>query len=859
MMVAAQGMSVAAPAFVPKASAAAFVPGGEPSVVPAAAAAHAQPSGASQGATPAPGGGKGSGGKGSGGKGRGGSKSKGGRGGGANGGRGGGANGGRGGGAHGGRGGGANGGRGGGRNAGRGRGGANAQDGKNKKKTKPKSHKSPSLTSAGSPQVSPSLFATTVSPGSGGRKGTNANHLLNFQLAERESGPADSRPVHMRPAHSRPRKMKKLGFLHSNSDVRFGIEPGEYDLQCRDGDRPLPWDSVQVVYLNSHDPNYRCPVCLEPPCCPKITQCGHVFCWTCVLQYLSYTSEPGRKCPMCNDFISGDDLKTVDVKEVKPVKAGATLDVVLLQRDRSTVFPQQFDATSATRGLSSTKSVPSVSDPAAPFSKFSVVDSMRPIFAKEREQLEAGQRIAVAESEHSMPFFEGALVQLEFAEKRSSARALPRPTGVAAPAAPEAALAKTSSSSDEDGPPAPSMWSSDDDEQTRKPEPALPAWGPSFNTPLDSPLHSTPEPEPPTAAEDSESKPVEDTDGSSHTGLKPAVEASGADNISYFYQSADGQPVFLHPLEMRCLQDNVGGVGGMDGTATLSVVECEKHIQDESTKKRFKFLSHLPEGSAFSIVEVNVKSIVSPETWSRFSDTLKQRDDKRRKQRKEQQRKDSQYSKKAAAAQIAANEQAPAYLSQVYTRRDESIFEEDEFFQVVEASAEDFEAEVAAVVADTRDDAGRPVKSFANITKKMGYFPGLSEQFPSLGGGGPDTAAADIAPPAAAAAATSTAAGGGVPHPIPPKQMMAAAGAWAAGGGGASQAKRADGVYSMADAAAAAEGGEEKVAPTLKEAWAEALLGKEPDPIPTQQGKGKKGKGKKGKGKQLLFATGQYR
>ena len=77
---------------------------------------------------------------------------------------------------------------------------------------------------------------------------------------------------------------------------------------------------------------------------------------------------------------------------------------------------------------------------------------------------------------------------------------------------------------------------------------------------------------------------------------------------------------------------------------------------------------------------------------------------------------------------------------------------------------------------------------------------------------------------------------------------MAAAGAWGAGGG----AKRADGVYSIADAASMADD-EQKVAPSLKEAWAEGLAGwKEPVPVPTPQGKGKKKKGQK----QLLFATG---
>ena len=61
--------------------------------------------------------------------------------------------------------------------------------------------------------------------------------------------------------------------------------------------------------------------------------------------------------------------------------------------------------------------------------------------------------------------------------------------------------------------------------------------------------------------------------------------------------------------------------------------------------------------------------------------------------------------------------------------------------------------------------------------------------------------------------------------------------------------KRADGVYSIADATGSTE--EEKVAPTLQEAWREAL-NCAPVPIPTP-GRGRKGKKKE---KVVLFATG---
>ena len=51
----------------------------------------------------------------------------------------------------------------------------------------------------------------------------------------------------------------------------------------------------------------------------KTTRCGHVFCYACVLHYLSVTDEDGqeppahvrfwRKCPICYDPVFEHDLR----------------------------------------------------------------------------------------------------------------------------------------------------------------------------------------------------------------------------------------------------------------------------------------------------------------------------------------------------------------------------------------------------------------------------------------------------------------------------------------------------------------------------------------------------------------------
>ena len=89
------------------------------------------------------------------------------------------------------------------------------------------------------------------------------------------------------------------------------------------------------------------------------------------------------------------------------------------------------------------------------------------------------------------------------------------------------------------------------------------------------------------------------------TGAPQAQAQTAAENISYFYQSSDGQPLFLHPLDTRCLQEEHGGVSGMALVLKLPVVECDAYVQDKETKKRFKHLNHLPEGAAFSVAELD--------------------------------------------------------------------------------------------------------------------------------------------------------------------------------------------------------------------------------------------------------------
>ena len=70
------------------------------------------------------------------------------------------------------------------------------------------------------------------------------------------------------------------------------------------------------------------------------------------------------------------------------------------------------------------------------------------------------------------------------------------------------------------------------------------------------------------------------------------------------YQAKDGQLVFVHPLNMRCLQVHFGAYANMPPELTGRVLEVETWAQDEETLKRWPHLAHLPLTSTLELCEV---------------------------------------------------------------------------------------------------------------------------------------------------------------------------------------------------------------------------------------------------------------
>ncbi|CBQ73010.1 conserved hypothetical protein [Sporisorium reilianum SRZ2] len=177
------------------------------------------------------------------------------------------------------------------------------------------------------------------------RGGQSMNHLLSFTL------PPRSRPPLAGPARRSRRGAPYTPFnkeRYVNAQYRFLVKPtGDYTAYFADPDIYLNWaDILQVVIPTSsalagvgssapitdqpREPAHEgaaCPICLSPPTAPRMTKCGHVFCYPCILHYLTLkdddskskpsvpTLQPStqkwRRCPICWDAVYARDLKAV--------------------------------------------------------------------------------------------------------------------------------------------------------------------------------------------------------------------------------------------------------------------------------------------------------------------------------------------------------------------------------------------------------------------------------------------------------------------------------------------------------------------------------------------------------------------
>lgn len=87
----------------------------------------------------------------------------------------------------------------------------------------------------------------------------------------------------------------------------------------------------------------------------------------------------------------------------------------------------------------------------------------------------------------------------------------------------------------------------------------------------------------------------------------------------FFYQSSDGQLLYMHSVNVRMLQQEYGSLDKAPHLIRGEIVQKESCSMTDILRKRLKYLQHLPVASQFEVVEIKLdESCVSDRVFEMF-------------------------------------------------------------------------------------------------------------------------------------------------------------------------------------------------------------------------------------------------
>jgi len=468
-----------------------------------------------------------------------------------------------------------------------------------------------------------------------GSKKQNLNHLLNFQFEPRSgaaklpksSGNRKSKSSKNREIEAYKPKYNKEQYLQAN--CKFVVKAsGDYSVHLVDPDVLVNWDLVEQVILKTTDVVPNCPICLYPPKAAKLARCGHVFCWPCILHYLALSDQTWRKCPICYESIHRHDLKSVVSIPWTEFQVNDEIELCLMRRERNSLFALPVDQYFS--GINDKH--PNVEDKITSHSNLMIATPgqvVRGIIAKERYELETLYRDEKDEPEAC--FIEEAL---QYLSQRESGIDVIEPQYSI-----QETINEESSSSSEDNTVEPEYFQSfpvDLKEETESRPQEEPEVRPQ-EEPEVRPRHASTSSEGTLESiEDSEEITADDLD----IEISKKVSKSPKETF-YFYQSSDGQPIYLHALNVQMLVHEYGSLENCPKKIRGKIMEKDNTSMSEVLRNRLRYLRHMPLTSIFEVCEIQLKPpFVSKETLNEFSGQIEARRRKRNRRAREERRRE---------------------------------------------------------------------------------------------------------------------------------------------------------------------------------------------------------------------------
>ncbi|KAF9556400.1 hypothetical protein CPC08DRAFT_711230 [Agrocybe pediades] len=488
----------------------------------------------------------------------------------------------------------------------------------------------------------------------------NLNHLLNFTLPPRQA----------RPMTSLPRRSRKTGTVHGvwnkerfvNAQYRFVMNPtGDYTVHFADPDIFFQWqDILQVIIprssalataaatgeLSAQDEGYTtCPICLSPPTAPRMTKCGHIFCFPCILHYLSTSANKWARCPICFDSVHERQLKSVkwydgpiqefespqseassssstldDPFDTTAPRAGSMLRMRLVQRPQITTLALPRSHTWPSDLLPPHQAPFHFLHDVFSFAKFMLATPAYLIanLTRDLDELATERRLLSSMNDPlGVMFIEGA--ENKVREQIAKAAALETPL---LKEQIEKAQRDQQEIDDRVKLNAQRKKAEEIAHSTGAPEPSeVPHEYLAFRTGNfaghnDQSLPKTDVAHPPSRNQPRQRK-----------NLNPPPPST---STYYYYQAASGLPLFLHPLDIRILLSHFHSYSAFPDAITVRVESVSEGTVDDDLRKRCKYLAHMPEGADVVFVEADLEGVVGAEGLKNFEGPLRMRTSRRK-------------------------------------------------------------------------------------------------------------------------------------------------------------------------------------------------------------------------------------
>ncbi|CAI2359038.1 unnamed protein product [Moneuplotes crassus] len=393
---------------------------------------------------------------------------------------------------------------------------------------------------------------------------------------------------------------------HVQANHRFVLKPNkdqDYFFATYDPDYKVEWDEIFMV-IAKRNTDYLCPICREESMVvPMISQCGHIFCYPCILHYFLHASENEgeefRKCPLCEEIVFKKTLKFAKVcikpppeenqmRTFKLVFRGKESNVVKYFENIDTKIPQ----TSKFENLE----VPYHDSDAYNITRIRVCQDFGNIFNEYKHQLiesckdweNLGDTLEVDLCQQGLEMIETLQVKLdqeleEIAQKKAFE---------------ETKLDEINQSEDSD-------------------------LGKNFDI------------------QNSNFSQNEDkyqclADTQKRDKFEKAVRESKGNY--YFYQMEDETNTFLDPLCMRILTKEYGSYENLPLKITSKILEIEEYNMTEALRVKYKPISHLGISAEFKFIELELSKLVTSKTYEHFEPQIRLKEDYR-KRKIEQERK----------------------------------------------------------------------------------------------------------------------------------------------------------------------------------------------------------------------------